>query len=138
MLVLCEMSAYLHWLKSRMLSMPPSKDGKSLLLNLCARSRFLIPTIVLTAFWLFDAQMHIETSISHQSPVTCASHSGPTKWDHEMEDDDDDNETYSIESYTTNSYSQSSSVMALEEIESAIGTQDFEAVEYSDVRHKHF
>lgn len=137
--VLCVMSAYLHWLKPRLLSMSPSKDGKSFLLNLCARSRFLIPMIVFTAFWLFDAQMHIEASISLTLSRNMRITLGPDDGDHEIEDDDDDNETYSIESYSTGSYSPSSSVMALEENDSAIETQqDFESVEYIEVRHNTF
>lgn len=58
------MSAYVHWIKPRLLTASASKGGKSLLLHLCGRSRFLIPMIVFTAFWLFDAQMQIEASVS--------------------------------------------------------------------------
>ncbi|XP_015367626.1 PREDICTED: uncharacterized protein LOC107164341 [Diuraphis noxia] len=62
--VICLMSAYVHWIKPRLLTASASKSGKSLLLHLCGRSRFLIPMIVFTAFWLFDAQMQIEASVS--------------------------------------------------------------------------
>ncbi|KAL5244998.1 hypothetical protein ACI65C_012408 [Semiaphis heraclei] len=62
--VICLMSAYVHWIKPRLLTASASKGGKSLLLHLCGRSRFLIPMIVFTAFWLFDAQMQIEASVS--------------------------------------------------------------------------
>ncbi|VVC42461.1 Hypothetical protein CINCED_3A011031 [Cinara cedri] len=109
--VLCLMSAYLHWLKPRMLSMSPSKDGKSLLLNLCGRSRFLIPMIVFTAFWLFDAQMHIEASVhlslSRNVHLTIGREVAQLDND---DDDDDDNDTYSIDSYTDSSQSDSSSM----------------------------
>lgn len=138
--VICVMSAYLHWLKPRMLSMPASKDGKSLLLNLCGRSRFLIPMLVFTAFWLFDAQMRIETSVHLSLTRNMRITLGPDDEQPELEaddDDDDDNETYSIESYTDNSYSPSSSIIEFGEMEAVMALQHEieEANNYIDFEH---
>lgn len=141
--VICVMSAYLHWLKPRMLSMSASKDGKSLLLNLCGRSRFLIPMIVFTAFWLFDAQMDIEASVSLTLSRNMRITLGPDDAQRDVEandDDDDNNETYSVESYTDDSsYSLSSSLIAFEEIESALTLQhELEDVNFIGVEEREF
>lgn len=54
---------YIIWIKSPKLSAPVSKGGKSLLLNLCGRSRFIIPLIVWTTGCKY--QNEIVTSIRH-------------------------------------------------------------------------
>lgn len=93
---ICLMSAYVHWMKPRLLTDSASKGGKSLLLHLCGRSRFLIPMIVFTAFWVFDAQMQIEASVSLtlrrnvQITIGTAEEEPEVDVDDEEEDNDDD------------------------------------------------
>lgn len=117
--ILCLMSAYIHWIKPRLLSSSASKGGKSLLLHLCARSRFLIPMIVFTAFWIFDAQMQIEASVSltlnRNVRITLGPDGAPPQIDLEGDDDDDladDDDLYSIASYSDNSSMFNDSIFA--------------------------
>lgn len=126
--VICLMSAYVHWIKPRLLSASASKSGKSLLLHLCARSKFLIPMIVFTAFWIFDAQMQIEASISLTLSRNMRIALGPDDvipgLDADVEfdgDDETDDETYTIDSYSDVQSSVSDTgEFVLEEVESAL------------------
>lgn len=119
------MSAYVHWIKPRLLSASASRGGKSLLLHLCARSRFLIPMIVLTAFWVFDAQMQFEASISltlsRNVRITVGAEGQPPQLDG-LDDDGADDETYSVDAYSEIS-SDLSDMSDFDNIGSAI--QDF-------------
>lgn len=120
------MSAYVHWIKPRLLSASASKGGKSLLLHLCARSRFLIPMIVLTAFWVFDAQMQFEASISltlnRNVRIIVGAEGQPPPLDAFDDDGADDDETYSADAYSEIS-SDMSDMSDFDNISSAI--QDF-------------
>lgn len=118
------MSAYVHWIKPRLLTASASKGGKSLLLHLCARSRFLIPMIVLTAFWIFDAQMQFEASVSltlsRNVRITVGAEDHPPQIDIFDDDDDDaDDETYSVDAYSEIS-SDMSDISDFDDIGSAI------------------
>ncbi|XP_050539239.1 uncharacterized protein LOC126904312 isoform X2 [Daktulosphaira vitifoliae] len=124
--VICLMSAYIHWIKPRLLSTSASKSGKSLLLHLCARSRFLIPMIVFTAFWIFDAQMQIEATVSLTLSRNVRITLGPDVAQAELDDDNNDpgndsDETYSVDSFSDD-YSSTSdlSMLALDDLESAL------------------
>lgn len=127
------MSAYVHWIKPRLLSASASKGGKSLLLHLCGRSRFLIPMIVFTAFWLFDAQMQIEASVSltlrRNVQITIGTAEEEPEVDvdddEEEEEDDDDDADDDDDLYTNDSYSDISStsdvsMLGLEDVHIAI------------------
>lgn len=129
--VLCLMSAYVHWIKPRLLSTSAaSKGGKSLLLLLCARSRFLIPMIVFTAFWIFDAQMQIEASVSltlsRNVRITLGPEGArPDVAEIVVDDEDDegdgveeDDETYTIESFSD--ITSSDEDILLDDVESAL------------------
>lgn len=131
--VICLMSAYVHWIKPRLLSASASKGGKSLLLHLCGRSRFLIPMIVFTAFWLFDAQMQIEASVSltlrRNVQITIGTAEEEPEVDvdddEEEEEDDDDDADDDDDLYTNDSYSDISStsdvsMLGLEDVHIAI------------------
>lgn len=103
--VICLMSAYVHWIKPRLLSASASKSGKLLFLHLCARSRFLIPMIVFTAFWIFDTQMQIEASISltlsRNVHITLGPDDAQPGLDADIEfegDDETTDETYTVDS----------------------------------------
>ncbi|XP_060863081.1 E3 ubiquitin-protein ligase RNF34-like [Metopolophium dirhodum] len=131
--VICLMSAYVHWIKPRLLSASASKGGKSLLLHLCGRSRFLIPMIVFTAFWLFDAQMQIEASVSltlrRNVQITIGTAEEEPEVDvddddEEEEDDDDDadddDDLYTIDSYSDISSTSDVSMLGLEDVHIAL------------------
>lgn len=102
--VICLMSAYVHWIKPRLLSASASKGGKSLLLHLCARSRFLIPMIVFTAFWIFDVQMNIEASVSLTLNRNVRISLGPDDVQPgiDVDTESDDNDETDDETYTYN------------------------------------
>ncbi|XP_060850269.1 uncharacterized protein LOC132929154 [Rhopalosiphum padi] len=151
--VICLMSAYVHWIKPRLLSASASKGGKSLLLNLCGRSRFLIPLIVFTAFWLFDAQMQIEASVSLTLRRNVQITIGTPEQEPEVDDDEDDDEDdedddgvddlYTIDSYSDNSSSSDVSMIGLEDMHIALqeyvnsdGTRGRFAIRHS-VHHDH-
>ncbi|XP_025193430.1 uncharacterized protein LOC112593281 isoform X2 [Melanaphis sacchari] len=139
--VICFMSAYVHWIKPRLLSVSASKGGKSLLLNLCGRSRYFIPMIVMTAFWLFDAQMQIEASVSftvrRNMPINIDTPEDELEVDDDDVDgnddaDDDTDELFTIDSYSDISSSSDVSVVGLEDMHIALhefvngeGTQRF-------------
>lgn len=128
------MSAYVHWIKPRLLSASAPKGGKSLLLHLCARSRFLIPMIVFTAFWIFDAQMQIEATVSltlSRNVRITIGHEGAQPdaigADDDNDDDDDDDDepdddvTYTVDSYSDGSLpSEDDSLFELEDVENAL------------------
>lgn len=128
------MSAYVHWIKPRLLSASASKGGKSLLLHLCARSRFLIPMIVFTAFWIFDAQMQIEATVSltlSRNVRITIGHEGvqpdaigvDDDNDGDEDDDDDvpdDDVTYTVESFSDGSLPSDDSLFELEDVENAL------------------
>ncbi|XP_050421743.1 uncharacterized protein LOC126834100 isoform X2 [Adelges cooleyi] len=128
--IICLMSAYVRWVKPRLFSASASKGGKSLLLHLCARSRFLIPMIVFTAFWIFDAQMQIEASVSLTLSRNVRITIGPDGPEPELDVDDDDDtdaevyeDSYSSDTFSPSlpySHSSDLSLFALDDLESAL------------------
>lgn len=131
------MSAYVHWIKPRLLSTSAPRGGKSLLLHLCARSRILIPIIVFTAFWATDLRVQLEATISfslnHSVRVTLGPDDAePDQFVDDNDEDDgiDDDDLLSIDSYTDD-YSSASeaSLFGIDEVESAL--QEF--VEYDTI-----
>ncbi|KAF0769758.1 MATH and LRR domain-containing protein PFE0570w-like, partial [Aphis craccivora] len=124
--VICLVSAYVHWIKPRLLSASASKSGKSLLLNLCGRSRFFIPMMVFTAFWLFDTHLQIEATISFTFSRNVQINIGAPEEELEVDlnddddDDDDDGVDDSIDSYSDISSSSDVSLIALEDLHVAL------------------
>lgn len=134
------MSAYVHWIKPRLLSAPTPKGGKMMLLHLCGRARFLIPMIVFTAFWLFDAQMQIEASVSltlrrnvqitigtvEEEPEVDVDDDGEEEEEEEDDDEDDDDDAdddddlYTIDSFSDISSTSDGSIIALEDVHIAL------------------
>lgn len=122
--VICLLSTYVHWVKPRLLpATAASNGGRSWLLRLCARSRFLIPMIVFTAFWIIDAQMQIGVAVNLMRNRNVRIILRQPELDVDNEDEDDgvgDDETYTIDSYSDNSFASDSSLFVLDDVESAL------------------